>query len=47
MSVNTMTFEQSATLLTSLVEQATGQRPITPTDESDYVTLAHTTLRTN
>lgn len=47
MSVNTMTFEQSATLLTSLVEQATGQRPITPTDETDFVTLAQTTLIRN
>lgn len=47
MSVNTMTFEQSATLLTSLVEQATGQKAITPTDESEFVSLAQTTLRTN
>ena len=47
MSVNTMTFEQSATLLASLVEQATGQSVLTPTDESDFVTLAQTTLRTN
>lgn len=47
MSVNTMTFEQSATLLTSLVKQATGQTAITPTDESEFVSLAQTTLRTN
>ena len=47
MSVNTMTFEQSATLLTSLVKQATGQSAITPTDESEFVSLAQTTLRTN
>ena len=47
MSVNTMTFEQSAALLTSLVEQATGQTAITPTDESEFVTLAQTALRTN
>ena len=47
MSVNTMTFEQSATLLTSLVEQATGQKVLTPTDEKDFVSLAQTTLRTN
>lgn len=47
MSVNTMTFEQSATLLTSLVEQATGQKVLTPTNESDFVSLAQTTLRTN
>lgn len=47
MSVNTMTFEQSATLLTSLVQQATGQTALTPTDESGFVSLAQTTLRTN
>ena len=47
MSVNTMTFEQSATLLTSLVQQATGQTALTPTDESEFVSLAQTTLRTN
>lgn len=42
-----MTFEQSAALLTSLVEQATGQTVLTPTDESEFVSLAQTTLRTN
>ena len=47
MSVNAMTFEQSAALLTSLVKQATGQSPLTPTDESSFVSLAQTTLRTN
>lgn len=47
MSVNEMKFEQSAALLTSLVEQATGQKPLTPTDESEFVSLAQTTLRTN
>ena len=47
MSVNNMTFEQSAALLSSLVEQATGQAAITPTDESEFVSLAQTTLRTN
>lgn len=47
MSVNAMKFEQSAALLTSLVEQATGQTAITPTDESEFISLAQTTLRTN
>lgn len=47
MSVNNMTFEQSAALLSSLVEQATGQTAITPTNEADFVSLAQTTLRTN
>lgn len=47
MSVNEMKFEQSAALLTSLVEQATGQTPLTPTNEAEFVSLAQTTLRTN
>lgn len=47
MSVNTMTFEQSATLLTSLVKQATGQTAITPTNETEFVSLAQTTLIQN
>lgn len=47
MSVNAMEFKQAAGLLTSLVEQATGQRPSTPTNESEFVSLAHTTLNTN
>ena len=46
MSVNTMTFENAATLLTSLYNQATGQTAITPTSEADFVTMAQTTLRT-
>lgn len=47
MSVNEMKFEQAAGLLTSLVEQATGQKPLTPTNESEFVSLAQTTLKTN
>ena len=45
MSVNVMNFEQAATLLTSLHEQATGQTAITPTDESGFVSMAQATLR--
>lgn len=47
MSVNAMEFKQAAGLLTSLVEQATGQTPLTPTNESEFVSLAQTTLNTN
>ena len=47
MSVNTMNFEQSATLLTSLYKQATGETALTPTSEAEFVSLAQTTLRTN
>lgn len=45
MSVNVMNFEQAATLLTSLHEQATGQSGIVPTDESGFVSMAQATLR--
>lgn len=45
MSVNVMNFEQAATLLTSLHEQATGQSAIAPTDESSFVSMAQATLR--
>lgn len=45
MSVNVMNFEQAATLLTSLHEQATGQSALTPTDESSFVSMAQATLR--
>lgn len=45
MSVNVMNFEQAASLLTSLHEQATGQAGITPTDESSFVSMAQATLR--
>jgi hypothetical protein len=40
-----MNFEQAATLLTSLHEQATGQSAIAPTDESSFVSMAQATLR--
>lgn len=46
MSVNTMKFEQAAALLTALVKQATGETALVPTDESEFISLAQTTLRT-
>lgn len=45
MSVNTMTFEQIATVLTSIVKQATGQAVLTPTDTRDFVSVAQVALR--
>lgn len=45
MSVNTMTFEQIATVLTSIVKQATGQAVLTPTDTRDFVSVAQLALR--
>ena len=45
MSVNTMTFEQISTVLTSIVKQATGQQILTPTDTRDFVSVAQIALR--
>ena len=47
MSVNTLTFEQCATVLTSLVKQATGQTPIAITDTGSFVSVAQTAIRNN
>lgn len=44
MSVNTMTFQQIATVLNSIVHQATGQDVITPTNTSEFVSVANTAL---
>ena len=47
MAVNDMTFEQSATMLNALVEQATGQKPaIEVTDSGTFTTVAQTLLKT-
>lgn len=44
MSVNTMTFEQISTVLTSIVQQATGQAVLTPTTTNEFVSVANTAL---
>ena len=44
MSVNTMTFQQIATVLNSIVQQATGQAAITPTTPGEFVSVANTAL---
>ena len=44
MSVNTMSFEQIATVLNSIVHQATGQDTITPTNTAEFVSVANTAL---
>ena len=44
MSVNTMTFEQMATVLTSITQQATKQAVETPTDTGSFVSVAQTAL---
>lgn len=39
-----MTFQQIATVLTSIVKQATGQQAITPTNTAEFVSVANTAL---
>lgn len=46
MAVNDFTFNQVATLLNSIQQQATGQTAITATNTYEFVTCAQTTLRT-
>lgn len=45
MSVNTMNFEQVATVLTSIVQQATNQTVLTPTDTASFVSVGQVALR--
>ena len=45
MSVNTLNFEQVSTVLTSIVQQATGQTVLTPTDTGSFVSIAQVALR--
>lgn len=44
MAVNSLTFEQVATVLTSIVKQATGQTALTPTDTGSFVSVAQMAL---
>lgn len=44
MSVNNMTFEQMATVLTSITQQATGQAVETPTNTGSFVSVAQRAL---
>lgn len=45
MSVNTLNFEQVSTVLTSIVNQATGQAVLTPTDTGSFVSVGQLALR--
>lgn len=45
MSVNTLNFEQVSTVLTSIVNQATGQAILTPTDTGSFVSVGQLALR--
>lgn len=45
MSVNTLNFQQIATILTSIVHQATNQAVLTPTDTQEFVSVGQLALR--
>ena len=45
MSVNTLSFEQVSTVLTSIVQQATNQTVLTPTDTGSFVSVAQMAIR--
>lgn len=45
MSVNSLSFEQVSTVLTSIVKQATNQTVLTPTDTASFVSVAQIALR--
>lgn len=45
-TVNDMVVNQAGTILTSLVKQATGQTVITPTNSTEFVSVATTALKT-
>ena len=45
MSVNSLNFEQVSTVLTSIVQQATNQTLLTPTDTGSFVSVAQMALR--
>lgn len=46
-TVNDMVVNQAGTILTSLVKQATGQTVITPTNSTEFVSVATTVLKTD
>lgn len=46
MAVNSMTFQQSSTLLNAVLEQMTGASSLAPVDESEFVAVATTVLQT-
>ena len=46
MAANTLEFNQISTVLNSIVSQATGKAAITPTNTSEFVTVAQTGLKT-
>lgn len=46
MAANELSFNQLSTVLNSIVAQATGKTPITPTNTAEFITVAQTALKT-
>lgn len=46
MAANELSFNQLATILTDITQQATGQKVLTPTTTADFVTVAQKALKT-
>lgn len=46
MAANTLSFNQLSTILTSIIGQATGKTPLTPTSTSEFISVAQTGLLT-
>lgn len=46
MAANDLSFNQLSTVLNSIVAQATGKTPITPTNTAEFITVAQTALKT-
>ena len=46
MAVNSMTFQQSSTLLNAVLEQMTGTSSLAPVTEDEFVAVATTALQT-
>lgn len=46
MAVNELTFNQLATVLNAITQQATGRKTLTPTNTSEFISVATTALKT-
>ena len=45
MAINSMSFEQSATILNEMLEQMTGASSLAPIDESEFIAVGTTVLQ--
>ena len=47
MAVNDLTFTQISTLLNSIIDQATGQTTLAPTNAAEFITVGQSALKTS